>query len=289
MASTKNTFGCLDKAFTDYKTSYFAVLPIPYEQTTSYGKGTLSGPKALLEASHYLELYDEETDSNPAELGITTLPPLLLKKIGGETAEAIRAACSRLYSDNKFPIVLGGEHSISYGCALAAKDYHPTVSVLHFDAHSDRRDEYHGTRYSHGSVMARITEAIPAVSVGIRSVSDEESDEVKKLRKDKRLYFAKDILAGNRTKDILSMLSDKVYISFDVDVFDPSIMPSTGTPEPGGLGWYDILDILSAIFTYKDVVGLDVVELLPDGTRTSDFTAAKLVYKAMAYQARSKN
>ncbi len=283
MAGKNMNFAGLHPPFSDYGGAKFAVLPVPYEKTTSYGKGTAKGPQAIIAASAYLELYDEETDANPSEQGIATMPSVKFPKVG-QPAQSIRKACSKVYSDGKFPLVLGGEHSISLGCALAAKDHRPDVTVLHFDAHADRRMEYHGTPHSHACVMAAISKHMPAVSVGIRSLSDEEAEEVKRLRSSKMLYFAKDVIEKNPVADIIGSLGGNVYITFDVDAFDPSIMASTGTPEPGGLGWYQALGILSEVYSKRNVIGADIVEFAPDGNRACEFTAAKLAYKMLSYK-----
>jgi agmatinase len=284
MKNVPFTFGGLRKPFCDYKTARYAVLPVPYEKTTSYLKGTAKGPKAILDASRYLELYDEELDMVPAEAGIATLKPLAVSGGPESMMAKVKASTLRLLQDGKFPVILGGEHSISPAVAWAAAEHHGEISVLQFDAHSDLRESYNGSRYSHACAMARAREHADTVHVGIRSVGWEEADLVKELRSRKKLYFAKDILDGGRTADIVGALRKKVFITFDVDCLDPSIMPSTGTPEPGGLGWYDALAIIRAVTRERTVVGFDVMELCPNRSeRSSDFTAAKLAYKTMGY------
>ncbi|MFH1056009.1 MAG: agmatinase [Candidatus Altiarchaeota archaeon] len=284
MVKSQLKFCGLERHFSDYSKARFAVLPVPYEKTTTYAKGTAKGPKAIMEASCKLELYDEELDSTPAESGIATLKPLVIRDKPEIMVRKVKDACLKILDDGKFPILLGGEHSISVGFLLALKERVPDVSVLQFDAHADLRESYRGSRYNHACVMARIRENVECVQVGIRSISDEESELVKKLRSDKTLFFAKDVLEGDCTKDIINRLSENVYITFDLDCMDPSIMPSTGTPEPGGLGWYDVLRILKAVTSAKNVVGFDVMELCPKpNSEASDFTAAKLAYKMLGY------
>jgi agmatinase len=283
MASVPFSFGGLRKPFSDYGTARFAVLPVPYEMTTSYMKGTAKGPRAIIDASRYLELYDEELDRNTAEEGIATLKPLPVKGGPDIVGGRIRAKVRKIASDGKLPVVLGGEHSITPSVARALKDVHGEISVLQFDAHADLRDSYHGLRHSHACAMARTREHADTVQVGIRSVGEEESALVKRLRAEGRLFFAQDVLGGRRCREIIAPLKDKVHITFDVDAFDPSIMPSTGTPEPGGLGWYDALTMLRAVAAARTVVGFDLMELTPQANKAPDFTAAKLAYRMMGY------
>ncbi|MFH0863075.1 MAG: agmatinase [Candidatus Altiarchaeota archaeon] len=283
MAPKSPVFCGLDASHSGYANARFVVLPVPYELTTSYGKGAARGPAAILEASRYLELYDEELDCTPAECGIATLQPLSIKAGPEVMIRTVEASVGRVLADGKFPVVFGGEHSVSVGVAKAVADMHCGVSVLQFDAHSDLRESYGGSRYSHACAMARIREFADTVHVGIRSLGDDEADLVKRLRAEGKLYFASDVLQRDRTADIISALKEKVFITFDVDGFDPSIMPSTGTPEPGGLGWYDSLKILKSVIGEREVVGFDLMELSPEKNKSPDFLAAKLAYKVMGY------
>jgi len=279
-------FGGLDKTFSDYKKARFVVVPVPYEKTTTYGKGTAKGPDAIIEASRNMELYDEELDCNTAELGIATLAPVVVDDAPEVLVEKLRSTCLAVLKDRKFPVVLGGEHSISLGVLLAVKDFYKDVSVLQFDAHADLRDEYEGSKYSHACVMRRIREHAPAVQAGIRSFSDEEVSVVKKEKEN--IFFAAEMHEEDRTEEIVSRLGKNVFITFDVDAFDPAIMASTGTPEPGGLGWYDAIGIIRRVSEEKNIVGFDAVELAPNpSTAAPDFTVAKLVYRTMGYVGRS--
>ncbi len=282
MSNDSIKFCGLNEPFSDYGKARFAVIPVPYEKTTSYGKGTANGPIAILEASRYMELYDEELDSNTAESGIATLKPVLSDDSPEALTEKLRSVCAKVLQDKKFPVVLGGEHSISLGMLLALKDYYKDVSVLQFDAHADLRDAYQGSKHSHACVMRRIREHAPAVQVGIRSFSDDEADNVKKERKN--IFMAAEMHRRDCTQEIINRLGKNVFITFDVDAFDPSIMPSTGTPEPGGMGWYDVLDILRAVSKERNIVGFDAVELAPNPQTTApDYTVARLVYRVMGY------
>jgi agmatinase len=288
MTNAQPKFAGLNEPFSDYDKARFAVIPVPYEKTTSYGKGTAKGPHAILDASRYMELYDEELGCNTAETGIATLKPVLSDDEPQVLAEKLRGVCLKVLQDKKFPVVLGGEHSISLGMLLALKDYYKDVCVLQFDAHADLRDEYYGSKYSHACVMRRIREHAPAVQVGIRSYSDDETEIVARERSN--IFLAAEMRRGDRTGDIVNRLGKNVFISFDVDAFDPSVIPSTGTPEPGGMGWYEVLDIIRAVSETRNIVGFDAVELAPVPHSTaSDYTVARLIYRVMGYVNASQN
>jgi agmatinase len=280
--TVSNKFAGLAEAFSDYEKARYVVLPVPYEKTTSYGKGTVNGPEAIIEASRFMELYDEELMVNTAESGIATLKPLVVDDAPEILIEELRKSCAKILKDGKFPVVLGGEHSISLGVLLAVKEFYKEVTVLQFDAHTDLRDEYGGSKYSHACVMRRIREHVPAVQVGIRSYSDDEVKTVERERKN--IFLASEMHERDCVKDIISRLGKNVYVTFDVDAFDPSIMPSTGTPEPGGLGWYEVLRILREVSKTKNIVGFDAVELAPNTSVTApDYMVARLVYRVMGY------
>jgi len=286
-----HTFLGLAAEATAFERARAVVLPVPYEATTSYGGGTGGGPAAILDASRYIELYDQELDVEPYEVGIATLPALALSAAGPEAAlRELREAYDRVLdaAPGKFVVVLGGEHSISSAPVLAWADRLKgrRFSVLQFDAHSDLRPEYEGTPFSHASVMHRVHEAgVEVVAVGVRALTREERELAR--RSDRiHLFLADDIQEGEGWMDeVLSRLGDDVYITFDVDVFDPALVPSTGTPEPGGLGWYPVLKLLRRVFREKNVVACDVVELAPiPGLHAPDFLVAKLVYKLIGYK-----
>lgn len=270
------------------------VLPIPYEATTSWGAGTRDGPEAMLRASRYVELYDEELDFEPADVGVCTLPAIRLSKAGPERAlPELRA----LYSDlleaagDRLVIGLGGEHSISAAPAAAWGDrLEAGLSILQFDAHSDLRAEYHGTPWNHACVMRRALEHVErVVAVGIRAVTREERDVMRESPV--TTIYAYEMRRAGWVERAVEALSPDVYITFDVDFFDPALVPATGTPEPGGGGWWDALDLLAAVFRERRVVGADVVELAPRrGQEASDFVAAKLAYKMIGLWAqRARN
>ena len=261
------------------------ILPIPYEKTTSFGKGTQNGPKAIIEASHQVEFFDEELELEPCECGIFTEKALdFVGKSGAEAINLIEAATEKILSDGKFPIALGGEHTITTGLVKAAHKRYPDLHVVHLDAHADMRPEYEGTKWSHASVMARISElGIPYTSIGIRSISKDEFDLVKPNRKN--YFYAHEIAKNpNWIDETLKTISGTVYLTVDIDVFDSNIIPETGTPEPGGLNWYQVTDFFKRLMKSKKVIGADLVELAPcPGRHASNFTAAKLIYKIIGY------
>jgi agmatinase len=275
-------FGYLPENYSDSENAGIVIIPVAYDGTSTWLKGADKGPAAIIEASANMELYDIETDSEVYKKGIFTE-----QIIGGEisTAEMIETVSetARYYLErNKFTVVIGGEHSVSIGSIKAHTEQYENLTVLQLDAHADLREEYNGSKYNHACVMARVKELCPIVQVGIRSMDYSE----KKSLDCSGTFFAKDIC--NNTdwiKKVISMLSDNVYITIDLDVFDPSIMPSTGTPEPGGLLWYDVLALLKAVSGKKNIVGFDVVELCPDvKNKAPDFLAAKLIYKLLSYK-----
>ncbi len=278
-------FGLLEPEFSDYPSSRVAVLPVPFERTTSYGKGTSAGPAAIIRASQSMELYDEELGAEPYTLGISTLSPFLPEAYDMAEAMAELQEEARVHLERgKFLVSLGGEHSISQAPVRATKQVHGDIGVVQFDAHSDLREEFEGTPYSHASVMKRIVDdGIPTLSVGIRSLSTPES----KLIRERKLPViwgheldrAEEMFPG-----MLAGLPEKIYLTFDIDYFDPSLVPATGTPEPGGGLWYPTLRMLRHLFHGKKVVAMDVVELAPvGGLPASDFLTAKLIYKCLGY------
>ena len=279
----------LPKSLTDYARSNAVVWPVPYERTTSWKKGTERAPGAILNASAYVELYDDELDWEPSSLGIHTLE--ITNPSGQDETEGIHLlyeGARQYLRDDKFIMTLGGEHTLSSPIVRATREKYPDLSVLQIDAHADLRDTYEGTRYSHACVMRRIVEICPAVQVGIRSISKEEIKEAGKLPT--QIFFARDIAKPSDWIDrAVDALSDSVYVTVDVDGLDPSIVPSTGTPEPGGLDWHTLLDLLGALSRSKNIVGADIVELLPrEGFHAADFMCAKLAYKILGYAFKSQ-
>jgi agmatinase len=280
----------LDDDKSNFDSARAVILPVPYEATTSYGAGTGAGPDAIIQASRYIELYDQELDSEPYEIGIATLPELHLSGAGPQQAiQELRDAYDRILDagNDKFVVMLGGEHSISSAPILAhvERNKGKRISVLQFDAHTDLRHEYEGSPYSHAAVMHRVHQKVDLVAVGIRALTREER-ELARNSNNIHLFLADDIHTGDGwMDDVMAKLGDTVYISFDVDGFDPSLVPSTGTPEPGGLQWYPVMKLLRRVFSERNVIGADVVELAPiPGLSAPDFLVAKLVYKMIGYK-----
>jgi len=275
-------FGGLDNQ--NYQKSKAIVLPVPYSSTTYWKSQTKEGPKAIIEASRHLELYDINLKKDISRIGIFTLEELEVSKNSPrETILRIENVVSQILDDQKFPLILGGEHSITFGSVSAFKKKYSkhNLSVLQLDAHADLRDEFEGTKFHHGCVIRRIVQdlKLPVIQVGIRSLSQEESDFLKESKKN-NVFFDFDF----SIEEIVASLKENIYLTIDLDVLDPSIMPSVGTPEPGGLSWQDILNLLEKISQERKIIGADVVELSPiPGLIAPDFLAAKLVYKIIGY------
>ena len=279
------TFLGIPEAEVSFERASVVVLPVPYEATVSYMGGTRFGPRGLLHASRFLELYDHELDVEPYRVGIYTLPELMLSGGGPEAAMTqLREAIGLLLDAGKFVLMVGGEHSVSGPVILAHADRlaPKRLSVLQLDAHADLRTEYEETPYSHACVMHRVHDRVQLVPVGIRSLTVEERDLAR--RQGIPTLFAHELGDADWIDRAIEALGDQVYITFDVDYFDPSLMPSTGTPEPGGGTWYPTLKLLERVFREKQVVGCDVVELAPlPNFVAPDVLAAKLVYKLIAF------
>ncbi len=265
----------------DYNKSKIVIVPVPYDGTSTWIKGADNGPQAIIEASTKMELYDIETDLEVYNEGIFTDLPVNDNLSPEKMVDSVRKRIKTHLDSGKFTVVIGGEHSVSIGAIKAHAEKFKDISVLQLDAHSDFRDEYYGSRYNHGCVMARAKEVCSnIVQVGIRSMGSEELDNINK----ENVFFAQNLQNGWVDK-VVSKLSKRVYITIDLDVFDPSIMPSTGTPEPGGLLWYDILKLLKKVIEKRELVGFDVVELCPHKDfKAPDFLAALLVYKILSYR-----
>ena len=272
-------FGGLDEEFSGLDRARAVILPAPYDFSTTYQSGTRWGPRAIIDASRNMELWDEELGAT-YRAGIHTLPELEPTALGPEAmAERVERAADWILARGKLPVMLGGEHSLTAGMVRAAHQRFPKLSVLQLDAHGDMRDSYLDSKYSHACVMRRVRERVPAASVGIRSISEEEAAHLKAHPAPIWSVRQFRALRGD-WKPILEALSGDVFVTFDVDALDPAIMPGTGTPEPGGLDWYEAVDLLAAVSRRSRIVGFDVVELAPiPGIVASDFLAARLVYR----------
>jgi agmatinase len=290
----RSNFLGIEEEYSSFQKSKVVILPVPYEQTVSYGVGTKLGPEAILKASHQVEFYDEETGREVhKELGIATLPPLSFRNKTEEAAlELIHDRVKELLEERKLVVTLGGEHTISQSIIAAFAEQYRDLSVVQIDAHSDLRPEYQGNKYSHASVMARVCEFLDPkriVQIGIRAQTREEARFIRE--KGITTLYAHQIRDGKFTKILklwddhaLERLSRHVYLTFDVDGLDPSIMPSTGTPEPNGLLWNETMRLLRNLGKNRTVVGCDVVEFSPiKGLHHPDLTAARLVSKMINY------
>jgi agmatinase len=274
-------FGGLADEFVQPDSSQIAIVPVPFDLTTSWMEGTRHGPKAIIEASGYLELYDIETASQVYLKGIFTDEPVKAKS-SDELNANVYAAVKKHVDAGKFTVTLGGEHSVAFGSAKAHIEKYSDLSILHFDAHTDRREEFEDNKFSHACTLRRISELNnDIVSVGIRSLDVSELQYLD----EKKVFYAENIFHSmDWDKEMLAQLKPNVYITFDLDVLDPAIMPSTGTPEPGGMYWYQVLHTLRLVAEQRNIVGLDVVELLPTENKAPDFLAAKLIYKILSYK-----
>lgn len=266
--------------YTDYDQAAAIILPIPFDKTSTWQKGADKGPAAIIEASRYLELYDIETNSEVFKKGIFTARPIYASS-SSQLIKKTDVAVSGYLKDNKVVVTLGGDHSVSIGVIRAYAGHVKDLSILHLDAHADSRESYEGTPYNHACVIARARDyAKNIVSVGIRSMDVSERSGINK----KKMFFAHDIHNSDKwISRAVRELTDNVYITIDIDVFDPGIMPSTGTPEPGGLGWYQVMRLLSSVAKSKRIVGFDLVELCPSKSKAPDFLAAKLIYTLLSY------
>ena len=269
-----------------FKKAKVIILQCPYDVTASYKKGTKNGPHAILEASEHMELFDEELNSETYKAGIFTNVPFVLEDLSPEEMiKKVEQGVTEVLKAEKMPVIIGGEHSVSIGAVRALSKAYKGLSVLHLDAHHDLRDEYDGSKYNHACVTRRFLEHCSVVQAGTRSMSKEEYDFIATNPPNLKTTSVYDILDDALWKEgIVKSLSENVYISLDMDVFDPAIMPAVGTPEPGGIGWYELLDLLKMVIKNRNIVGFDVVELMPIKDFVApDFLAAKLIYRLLGY------
>ena len=278
-------FGGTTPTMVDFEQARVVILPIPFDRTTSYVPGTRTGPHEILVASSHMELWDEETQTDVHSIGICTLPEI---EFPFATMEEVVAELHRVAGEiikrGKFPVFLGGEHSITPPLVAAVAETHKNLSVLQIDAHADLRREYMGTPHSHACAMRRTLDFAKVTQVGIRSLSTEEAADIPSLNT--TIFYDYDMRQDPNWMDrVVDTLGENVYITIDVDGFDPAIMPATGTPEPGGLTWYEGLRLLRKVIEKRNVVAWDIVELSPMGGNVApNFLCAKLVYKMLAYR-----
>ncbi|MCP9496216.1 MAG: agmatinase [Pyrinomonadaceae bacterium MAG19_C2-C3] len=281
-----NFGGIDDDALSSRESARVLVLPVAYEGTVSYGAGTAQGAQGIIDASRNMELYDEETDTEIYRLGIHTLPAIESAGTPEAMMQSVYEGVRELLAlDNKFIVTIGGEHSITAPVVRAHKERYENLSALQIDAHADLRETYDDTPYSHACVMRRITDdmKIPAVQCGIRSLSADEARAIKDLPT--HIYWAKDLVGRDGWQEAaISHLTENVFLTIDVDGFDSSIMPHTGTPEPGGFAWYEVTKLIHTLAANRRIVGFDIVEYAhTEGSHASAFLCAKLIYKTLSF------
>ncbi|MAW17428.1 MAG: agmatinase [Candidatus Pelagibacter sp. TMED272] len=286
------------KGFLGYDANYkienkVVVIPFGLEKTVSYGGGTKNGPKEIINASHQVELFDEELNKEPyKEIGIKTIKPFTIKKTISSALDQLAKINEKVISKKKFPLVFGGEHSITPGAIKPFVKKFDQITILHFDAHADLRESYNGEKFSHASAIKRCLDYdnVKVVSFGIRNLSQEEMKYYEKNRDRIEIFWSKDKNTWDLNKLEKFFNGKNVYITFDVDSFDSSIMPATGTPEPGGLLWDEVLPIIKKVCQMSNIVGADINELAPIKNFNSyNFLVAKLAYKILSYTFEFKN
>ena len=284
--SNKNGFLGVDNKF-GFKEKV-VIVPFGLEKTVSYGGGTKNGPKKIIDASHQVELYDEELNCEPyKKIGIKTLKPFKIDKKINKALDKIATINNDILKKKLFPFTLGGEHSITAGCIRPFVKKNKKICILHFDAHADLRESYNGQKFSHASAIRRCLDYnnVTVISFGIRNISQDEISFLKKNKSRISIFWAKDKKKWNLKKFEKMIKGKTVYLTFDVDGFDSSIMPATGTPEPGGLAWDESLNIIKIAAKNSNIVGADVNELAPiKGFESYNFLVAKLIYKIISYK-----
>lgn len=277
-----NTYAGIPQEYATLEMAKIVLIPVPYDGTSTWQKGANKGPEAFLEASENMELYDIETQSEVYKNGIYLADAITENSSPEKMVEAVHKVTKEYIKRNKFVTLFGGEHSISIGSIRAFNECFDNLTVLHIDAHADLRREYEGSACNHACAVYEASQTTNLVQVGIRSMDVSETTVMDR----EKTFFAHEMAGDDYWSDkVIEMLGENVFITFDLDALDPSIMPSTGTPEPGGLFWYETLDFLNRVFAERNVVGFDIVELCPnENERSSDFLAAKLYYKMLAYK-----
>ncbi len=279
--STRNYAGIPDQ-YAKLDTAKVVLIPVPYDGTSTWQKGADKGPEAFLDASENMELYDIETDTEVYKQGVYLTEAVTEDSSPEAMVDAVHKITKEYIKRNKFVTLFGGEHSISIGTIRAFNECFDKLTVLHIDAHADLREQYEGTTCNHACAVYEASQTTNLIQVGIRSMDVLE----KGVMNEEKTYFAHDMVNDEYwTDNAIDQMTENVFITFDLDAFDPSILPSTGTPEPGGLFWYETMSFLRRVFEEKNVVGFDIVELCPNAIdKSSDFLAAKLYYKMLSYK-----
>ncbi|HEX2920001.1 MAG TPA: agmatinase [Bacteroidales bacterium] len=266
----------------EYKDSRIIILPVPYDETSTWMKGSDKGPDAILNASVNLEFYDVETASEAHTHGIHTIDPITVKSSPEKLTDEVYRKIMSLLAEGKFPVIIGGNHTVPIGAFKAFSEFYGNITILQLDAHSDLRQEYEGSSLNHACAMARAREYAPIVQVGIRSMSKDEVP----FADNNRIFYSHNLYSDKALyEEALNLLTENVYLTIDLDVFDPSLMPSTGTPEPGGPDYSELMNFLRNVIAKRNLVGFDVVELCPSETnKAPDFVAAKIIYQLLSYR-----
>ncbi|MDX8552817.1 agmatinase [Tenacibaculum sp. 1B UA] len=278
----KRNYAGIPDQYAKIENAKVVLIPVPYDGTSTWQKGADKGPEAFLDASENMELYDIETDSEVYKEGVYLADAVTEDSSPEAMVEAVHATTKKFINKNKFVTLFGGEHSISIGTIRAFNECFNNLTVLHIDAHADLRKEYEGSSCNHACAVYEANQTTNLVQVGIRSMDISEKSS---MNMDK-VFFAHDMAVNEYWMDeVIDQLTGNVFITFDLDAIDPSLLPSTGTPEPGGLFYYETLEFLKKVFTERNVVGFDIVELCPnENEKSSDFLAAKLYYKMLSYK-----
>lgn len=279
---SNKTYAGIPEEYSKLDSSKIVLIPVPYDGTSTWQKGADKGPEAFLNASENMELFDIETETEVYKQGVYLADAITEKSSPEKVVEEVHQTTKKYIKRNKFVTAFGGEHSISIGSIRAFNECFEDLTVLQIDAHADLRKEYHGSKCNHACAVYEASQNTNLIQVGIRSMDVIETTVLDK----EKTYFAHEMAVDETWMDsAIDQMTENVYITFDLDAFDPSIMPSTGTPEPGGLFWYETLEFLKQVFAEKNVVGFDIVELCPNDTeKSSDFLAAKLYYKMLSYK-----
>jgi agmatinase len=276
------TYAGIPEEYAKLEQSKIVLIPVPYDGTSTWQKGADKGPEAFLQASENMELYDIETDSEVYKQGVFLADSITENRSPEVMVEAVHDVTKKYIKKNKFVTIFGGEHSVSIGTIRAFNEMFPNLTVLHIDAHADLRKKYEGSSCNHACAVYEASQSTNLIQVGIRSMDVSETS----VMDFDKTYFAHDMATDDSwMESAIDQMTENVFITFDLDAFDPSILPSTGTPESGGLLWYETLDFLKQVFEDKNVVGFDIVELCPNSKeKSSDFLAAKLYYKMLSYK-----
>lgn len=276
------TFAGIPESYAKLDNAKIVLIPVPYDGTSTWQKGADKGPEAFLSASENMELYDIETDSEVYKNGIYLTNPVTESSSPEAMVDSVHDVTKKFLNKNKFVTIFGGEHSISIGTIRAFSEVYQDLTVLHIDAHADLRPSYEGSKCNHACAVHEASLNSNLIQIGIRSM---DKSEASFMDLDKVFFAHEMAIDDNWMDNAIDQMTDDVFITFDLDAFDPSILPSTGTPEPGGLLWYETLEFLKMVFEEKNVVGFDIVELCPNSKdKSSDFLAAKLYYKMLSYK-----